>query len=163
MSQNELPTPAFSFSNNSPEADMRIWRHVAQTTARRILIFSPDTDIYNIGLSLLEKLPQKDVIVQVNVPHSPVCSYVIMRNLMKALELDPDLANIPKPSLGKVFQMLYITSGCDYVSYFAGLGKAAFFNAFFQHASFITGQNMCGMLSNSSEDMMQKVFLLLSG
>ena len=59
MSENEMPTQALSFNSNSPEADMRIWRHVAQTTARQILIFSPDTDIYNIGLPLLQKFPQK--------------------------------------------------------------------------------------------------------
>ena len=54
-----------------------------------------------------------------------------MNNLVKSLELDPDLANIPKQSLNNVFQMLYITSGCDYISYFAGLGKAAFLMHFF--------------------------------
>ena len=55
--------------------------------------------------------------------------------------------------------MLYIISGCDYISYFAGLGKAAIFNAFFHHASFISGQNMCGMLSNNSGDMVEEGFL----
>ena len=54
-----------------------------------------------------------------------------MNNLVKSLELDPDLANIPKQSLNNVFQMLYM---CDYISYFTGLVKAAFFNAYFQHA-----------------------------
>ena len=81
-------------NSNSPEADMRIWRHVAQTIARQILIFSLATDIYNIGLSLFQKLPQRDIIVQINVLHSQVCSYVSMNNLVKALELDPDHANI---------------------------------------------------------------------
>ena len=62
-----LPTPASNYRSNCDEADTRIWRHAVQTSARRILVYSPDTDIYNIGLSLLPRLLNKDVIVQLNV------------------------------------------------------------------------------------------------
>ena len=52
---------------------MRIWKHAFETQATRILIYSPDTDIYNIGLPLLSEIPNKEVIVQYNVLHSPIC------------------------------------------------------------------------------------------
>ena len=67
---------------------MRIWRHATQTSAQRILVYSPDTDVY----------------------------------------------------------MLFICSGCDYVSYFSGLGKVAFLNTY-QHAPFISGNMLPGILS----------------
>ena len=39
------------YASNALEADNRIWRHVTQTTATKILICPPDTDVYNTGLS----------------------------------------------------------------------------------------------------------------
>ena len=56
------------------EADLRVWRLVKQTTATTILIHSPDTDVYNIGLSTIQE--NKEVIVQVNVPQSTTQLYV---------------------------------------------------------------------------------------
>ena len=130
---------------------MRIWRHVTQTGARHVLVYSPDTDIYNIGLSVFNRVSNKDIYVQLNVPHSQTKLYLHMNNFVRALELDPDLASIPRPQLPNVLQMLFITSGCDYISYFAGQGKASFFQVFFQHAGFITGSQMLGSLSDTTE------------
>ena len=48
------PKVTNEFMSNSPEADMRIWRHALQTKWRRILIYSPDTNIYNIGLTMVK-------------------------------------------------------------------------------------------------------------
>lgn len=156
-----LPEPDVRYKSNAEEVDMRCWRHTAVTSAQRILIYSPDTDIYNIGLSILAEIPSKDVIVQLNVPKSQVQLYLHLNILVQALECDPDLASLPKPELPKIFQMLFITSGCDYVSYFAGQGKAAFFNAFFQHSAFITGKQMSGLLSDFTEDKKDLGFLAL--
>ncbi len=52
--------------------------------------------------------------------------------------------------------MLYICSGCDHISYFAGIGKAMFCNVFFQHASFITGSEMPGELSFTTVDAIKE-------
>ena len=147
-----LPSPALNYKSNSVEADMRIWRHVVQTGARRILVYSPDTDVYNIGLSILNRISSKDIYVQLNVPHSQTQSYLHLNNLVQALELDPDLANLDASKLANTFQTLFIVSGCDYISYFAGQGKASFFQVFFHHATFITGNQMIGSLSNTAED-----------
>ncbi len=154
-----LPSPASNYKSNSAEADMRIWRHATQTTGRHILIYSPDTDIYNIGLSLFEILTNKDVYVQIDVLHSQTKLYIHINDLIKALQLDPDLANLEKSKLANIFQMLFITSGCDYVSFFSGHGKSAFFQVFFQHADFITGRSMPGSLSDSGEKNKENGFL----
>ncbi len=71
--------------------------------------------------------------------------------MLTALALDPDLASLPQHKLPEIFQILFICSGCDYISYFAKLGKAAFFNVFFQHATFITGGQIDGLLSDTSQ------------
>ncbi len=123
------------------------------------MIYSPDTDIYNIGLSILSKLPGKEIIIQLNVPKSILNLYLHLNKLVQALELDPDVASLPKSELPVIFQMLFICSGCDYVSYFAGLGKANFFNSFFQHAKFISGQQMGNFLSEHKETNKKKGFL----
>ena len=41
---------------------MRIWHHAYQSKATKILIYSPDTDVYSIGLPL-----HQDCIIQINV------------------------------------------------------------------------------------------------
>ena len=47
-----LPEKVQRYASNALEADHRIWRHATQTMATKILICSPDTDVYNIGLSI---------------------------------------------------------------------------------------------------------------
>ncbi len=60
--------------------------------------------------------------------------------------------SLPRDNLPSIIQMLFICSGCDYVSYFRGLGKAAYFNTFCQHAHFITGNQLPGILSENTEE-----------
>ena len=57
---------------------------MTQNSAHKTLIYSPDTDIYNIGLTVAIE-QSKEVIVQVNVPQSQVFIYVHINNLIKAL------------------------------------------------------------------------------
>ena len=45
-------------------------------------------------------------------------------------------------------QTLFVCTGCDYISFFSGLGKATFLRYFFQCASFISGANANGSLSD---------------
>lgn len=63
---------------------------------------------------------------------------------MHALQHDPDLAALPSHVIPQVLQTLYVTSGCDYISFFSGIGKATFLRYFYSYANFIT--------SNSSAD-----------
>jgi hypothetical protein len=131
---------------------MRIWRHAYQSKANKILIYSPDTDVYNIGLPLTCITSHVECIVQINLPHSTEQRFVSITNLQTALDNDPDLASIDRERLPSTLQMLFIVSGCDYTSYFAGIGKAAFLNAFYQYADFITGNKQEGSLSNNSTE-----------
>ena len=59
-------------------------------------------------------------------------------NLVQAFKTDPDLALIEQEKVPEIMQTIYAVSGCDYVSFFSGLGKATFLRYFFQYASFIT-------------------------
>lgn len=85
---------------------------------------------YTIGLGL-PLTAHLEWIVQINLPHSHEQRFVSINNLKIALENDPDLASIDRERLPGIVQMLFIVSGCDYTSYFAGLGKTAFLNAVF--------------------------------
>ena len=67
-----------------------------------------------------------------------------MNNLMKCLSTDPDLAQIPQCDRPRAMQTLYIARGCDYTSFFRGLGKVSFF----QHATFIAGQSETTLLGS---------------
>ena len=138
------------YRSTAEEADIRIWRHAMQCQANNILIYSPDTDVYNIGLGLLNQHSTTTYTIQLNVPHSDQKRYININNLKVALMKDLDLSNLPQDQLSEILQTLFICTGCDYISYFKFLGKATILNNFFQHASFITGRNMPGFLSNTS-------------
>ena len=60
------------YTTSAEEADIRIWRHAYHTKANRILIYSPDTDVYNIhnvGRFANIHAPYVKCIVQINLPH----------------------------------------------------------------------------------------------
>jgi len=56
-----------------------------------------------------------------------------------------------RENLGVILQTLFISTGCDFISYFKSLGKATILNTFFQHAEFICGVNMPGCLHHTLE------------
>ena len=74
-----------------------------------------------------------------------------LNSLTQALKDDPDLASLPSNLVALNFQMLFTCSGCDYISFFSGYGKAEFLNTFCQHAIFITGNGSKGRLSDCSD------------
>ena len=43
--------------------------------------------------------------------------------LITALASDPDLALIPQPLSPSIMQMLYVCTGCDFISFINGLGN----------------------------------------
>ena len=102
-----IPQPEPKYGSNSPEGDMRLWRHALQSNEQQVFMYSPDTDVYNIGLSLIATLPDTDFILQLNVPYSEE-KYLSLNNLEKALMNDPDLATLPQTELGKILQTLFI-------------------------------------------------------
>ena len=59
-----------------------------------------------------------------------------------------------------MLQTLYICSGCDYTSFFAGFGKATVMRYFFQNAWFITGtQDIPGTLAHTAPGRLEEGFL----
>ncbi len=129
--------PRPQFTCNAGETDTRLWLHVKLSTYSRILILSPDTDVYNIGLPL-ESATRKDVVVQISAINCRQLDLVNVTALVTALSNDPDLADVNPAVLPKVLQAMYVCTGCDYISFFSKVGKATFLRYFFQFASFIT-------------------------
>ena len=153
-----VPQPQPAYTSNADESDCRIWKHVAGTTKTNILIYSPDTDVFNIGLGFDHLLAQKSITVQLNLPNKTQ-RFIDVNVLVRHLTQDPNLATLPPGRKGLILQTLYITSGCDYVSYFSGFGKAKFFQTFYEHANFICGTVMEGCLSQTQESNREKGFL----
>ena len=62
------PSPYVSeaLTSKAEETDVQIWLHVLQSSAQHILVLSPDTDTYHIGLPLLP--PGKEIIIQLSSP-----------------------------------------------------------------------------------------------
>ena len=124
---------------DAEEADTRIWLHVLRSQYRRQLVCSPDTDVYHIGFPLLSQ--QNDVVVQLNTYTSIEHKFLHVHKLRSALDGDPDLAIVPPHQTFKMMQTLFIATGCDYTSFFAGIGKATFMRIAFQHCSFVNANS----------------------
>ena len=87
-------------------SDTRIWLHVNMSEAQPILVMSPDTDFYHIGLTQTEK----EVIVQINTYSAQSLQFLHFTNHKCALECNPDLSTIEKDLLPKIFQTLYVST-----------------------------------------------------
>ena len=122
--------PVPTLSCEAEEADTRVWLHVLRSPETRKLVCSPDTDVYHIGLPLISDR-SIDVFVRVSMFSSQEHRYLSLNNLLTSLQSDPDLSTIPRELLSQVLQTLFICTGCDYVSYFAGIGKSTFLKVFF--------------------------------
>ena len=139
------------FSSNHEESDSRVWYHCLQSKFDRILIYSPDTDTYHVGLGILVGdggVVKKDVIVQLS-DKVDKHEYLQMQPFIGSLFNDPDLASLSTEIRPSVIQAIFIASGCDYISFFYGRGKSAFSAAFFQYGSFISGPNYPECLSEA--------------
>ena len=133
----KVPQP--TLWTNADEADLRVWLHCVHSQGQRKLIFSPDTDVYHIGLSAISLIPDTQIIVQLSKDHTHGARFLCLNTLLDALSNDPDLADILPNLRPQAMQSLYISTGCDYVSFFTGIGRASFLSTFFQSASFIAG------------------------
>ena len=93
-----------------------------------------DTDTYHIGLPLLT--PTDQVMVQISKLDKEL-KLLNLQSLSDALKRDPDLAHIPESAIPQTIQTLFVATGCDFVSFFSGLGKPNFFKVFMEHTQFI--------------------------
>ena len=96
--------------------------------------------------------------VQYNMPQNTP-KYIDMQRLLLCFQCDPDLASLPQTKLEHIMSQLYIVTGCDYISYTAGIGKATYLKHFFQHSEFISGCQITGCLSQTNKADMSMGFL----
>ena len=147
------PQPLPSLRSNAEETDLRAWLHCIRSSGTKKLIYSPDTDVYHIGMPIINKHQHLDVFIQLKGRCEDVKRYFSMKAFIQALENDPDLAHVPKDKRTKVLQATYIATGSDYTSYFRGIGKIFFLNVLYQHAKFITGElSTAGSLADLNDD-----------
>ena len=154
----DMPQPEPVYNCQAEETDTRLWLHATKCPHQNILILSPDTDVYHIGLPL-PCVRTKQIIVQVSAINSRQLKLLHLPALLSALDNDPDLSKIESEIRPQVMQALYVVSGCDYVSFFSSMGKATFLRYFFQYAKFITGDRDLGTLADTNEDSYKKGYL----
>ena len=146
-------------ASNAEESDTRVWLHAFNSAGNKKLVFSPDTDVYHIGLPFLRP-DLHDVYVQLSSVSSLDVRLLHLNYLHQALNSDPYLAFVPSNLHGRVLQTLYICSGCDYISFFAGIGKTTMMRHFFENAWFITGTpSIPGTLADTDPSVMEEGFL----
>lgn len=136
--------PLPSLRSNAEETDLQIWLHCVQSTGLRTMFYSPDTDIYNIGLPIVcQQHPQPDVYVQLHGRCKDFHRYLHVNSFLQALDADPDIAQVPPEKRANILRMVYIATGCDYISYFKGISRVLvkffFLNVFssMQHSSLV--------------------------
>ena len=147
---------------NAEESDTRIWLHVLHSAGTKKLILSPDTDVYHIGLPIIANT-DLDIIVRLSTFNSLEHRFLDIQALIRALRNDPDLAAIEPREIAPVIQMLYISTGCDFISFFNGLGKVTFLATFFEHAEFIasnSGNTPGSLIHTTSEGLLSFVRLV---
>jgi hypothetical protein len=120
---NASPSCTSTYASNAQEADMRVWSHAIQSQYKNILVYSPDTDVYNIGTILITA--DRQFAVQINLPQNQ-SQFIDLTRLNHCYLHDPDLASLPATHIPNILLQLYIVSGCDYISYFCGIGKTTF-------------------------------------
>ena len=113
------------------ESDSRLWRHSAKCGYHKQLIYCPDTDAYMIGLTNHNK--STDAMVELTTIGSKNRKLLPMNELIDSLRRDLNLSLVPSQDLPAILQALYVSTGCDYISFFYGLGKSSFFNSFFRY------------------------------
>ena len=128
--QNSSAQPDPVYSCDAEETDTRLCLHVRKSNAHQIVICSPDTDVYHIGIPL-QCIQEKQVIVQISAIISQERQFLHLNHLTLAMRNDPDLATIDATILPQVLQTLFVLTGCDYTSFFSGIGKATFLRNFF--------------------------------
>ena len=99
VKNNNRPQPDPKYNSNAEETDTRLWVHVKHTEYTQILVLSPDTDVYHIGLPLNNG--NKQVIIQVSPINAKEVKFLDISALITALTNDPDLAGMA-PNTGRM-------------------------------------------------------------
>ena len=125
------------YNTNHLEADTSIWYHAVQVDSRKVVLYSPDNDVYNIGLYLAEKYTDKYFLVCYKL-FGETASFMDVTKLSKFLSDNTNL-NCFKPFLGMVIMAVNACSGCDYVSFFRYHSKKSFLGTLMDKAEAFIG------------------------
>lgn len=122
---NGTPQHDAQLSCNAEECDTRIWLHTINSFGQKKLILSPDTDVYHIGLPIIAET-NLDILVQLSSFSSVELRLLDMQALSSAFKNDPDLAAIPASSVAQAMQVMFVCTGCDFVSFLPDWEKLPF-------------------------------------
>jgi hypothetical protein len=128
------------YNNTHIEADQKVWFHAAKCPDTNIVIYSPDTDVFHVGLPFVEKYPTKHYLVQLKDFASEKI-YLNVNKLIDLMNKNTDLKSIDSKNIPLNIQTLFICSGCDFVSFFRHYTKNRFYDAFFDNCDFITASD----------------------
>ena len=115
-----------------------MWLHADRAPGRKKLFYSPDTDVYHIGLTNIDTISD-DIIIQLSSIDTNIKLHHINK-FIDALYDDTDLSSIRTSTRAKTLQTFNISTGCGFISFFVGIGKAAFLKSSFRNTKFITDQ-----------------------
>ena len=73
-------------SGSHEEADTRVWLHATITPAETVIIYSPDTDVFFIGLPMMPSLNKKIFVQFTDSPYE--ISFLCMNRLADLIEND---------------------------------------------------------------------------
>ena len=116
-----LPVEVSALASNHEETDSRAWLHALTGSTNNVLIFSPDTDTYHIGLPLLGRNSERKVVVQLSNTYKH--EFLFLNQLIDCMYRDASVAHLVLAGIDipKIFQHIFIISGCDYISFFCWL------------------------------------------
>ena len=126
------------------ETETRAFFFIANSSLESTsLVISFDTDLINIRLSTLDRLPTRTVIFRYNRYGSDK-KYCHLNKLLQAVEADKKIPSLQllsnqRNGLGKILISFYVVSGNDQVSHIYGLGKKTLYKLFFDHTDFVCG------------------------
>jgi hypothetical protein len=113
-----------------------VWFHAVKSKCDNVMVYSLDTDVYHIGLCCAANVPSKNLYVQI---HSGCNAnlYINVNNLLQNIKERVQFNTTDDKEMASIIIMLFICTGCDYVSFFKHHGKNSFFDSFFKNMDFI--------------------------
>ena len=81
--------------SNAEETDLRAWLHCRRSSGSKKLLYSPNTDVYHIGLPIVDEDRCLDIFIQLKERSKDIKRYIRMGAFLQATENDPDLAHVP--------------------------------------------------------------------
>ncbi|XP_072051451.1 uncharacterized protein [Amphiura filiformis] len=143
-----------SYDSNHEEGDSRIWFHAITSTCNIVVVYSPDRDILHVGLPIVSLVSGREFVVHLraSVANELFCN---LSKLVSCINSDIALNSLGADMLQKLptfLQILFISSGCDFVSKFYGHSKTSFFSVFQRDCRFITGGYLQGTLDQFGPD-----------